>query len=93
MNKKNISRDDYKIIVEVEASGKRLYSIKKRFLYYFWINMIEVRDISLAHYKIIFGTLEKAETYISKDINKRYKRKQSRIVKTYEYVSEKSKSN
>ena len=43
---------DYRIVIETEASGKKWYYVQRRYLFYFWRYLSEVRDISMYAYRI-----------------------------------------
>jgi hypothetical protein len=76
----------YRIIIETEASGKKLYSVQKKHLFYFWRYFREIRDIGMYAYKKYWLTLEEAEEHIQSDINNDYETNQKKIIKR-EYIN------
>ena len=76
----------YRIIIETEASGKKWYSVQKKYLSYFWCYLREVRDIGMYAYRIYWRTLEEAEAYIQSDIDNEYANSLKQIVKR-EYIN------
>ena len=76
---------DYRIIIETEASGKKWYYVQKRFAIYFWRYLSEVRDMSMAAYKIGWNTLEEAEQHIQNEVNYEYANNQKKIIKREVY--------
>lgn len=71
---------DYRIVIETEASGKKWYYVQRRYLFYFWRYLSEVRYTIYA-YKIGWHSLEEAEAHIQSDVNTRYENEQKKIVK------------
>ena len=76
----------YRIIVETEASGKKWYSVQKKYLFYFWRYLREVKDIGMYAYRIYWHTLEEAEAHIKSDVDNEYANNQKKIVKR-EYIN------
>jgi len=76
----------YRIIIETEASGKKWYSVQKKYLFYFWRYSREVIDMSMYAHKICWHTLEEAEAHIQSDIDSEYKKNQKKIIKR-EYIN------
>ncbi len=65
---------NYRIIVETEESGKKWYYVQKRWAFFFWKYLREVRDMTMTAYRIEWDTLEKAEQRIQDEINYRKKK-------------------
>ena len=76
----------YRIIIETEASGKKWYSVQKKYLFYFWRHLREVRDMSMHAYRIYWLTLEDAEAHIQSEVDNEYANNQKKIVKR-EYIN------
>ena len=54
----------YRIVIEIEASGKTWYYVQKRFLRLFWMYEIEYRDISMYRYRVVFESFKEANDFI-----------------------------
>jgi hypothetical protein len=76
----------YRIVVETEASGIKWYSVQKKYLFYFWRYLREVRDMSMYAHKISWHTLSGAEAHIQSEIDSEYKNSQKKIIKR-EYIN------
>ena len=74
------------IVIETEASGKKWYSVQKKYLFYFWRYLREVRDMSMYAHKICWYTLEGAEAHIQSDVDSEYKKNQKKIIQR-EYIN------
>ena len=84
---------NYRIIIEIEASGKKWYYVQYRYLLFFWRYYTAIRDISMYAYKIVragrmkyaykigWETLEEAEQHIQREIDYEYAQEQRKIVK------------
>lgn len=72
---------NYRIIIEIEASGKKWYYVQYRYLLFFWRYYTAIRDISMYAYKIGWETLEEAEQHIQREIDYEYAQEQRKIVK------------
>lgn len=72
---------NYRIIIEIEASGKKWYYVQYRYLLFFWRYYTVIRDISMYAYKIGWETLEEAEQHIQREIDYKYAQEQGKIVK------------
>lgn len=71
----------YRIIIETEKSGKKWYYVQQRFLFFFWITLTEVRDMSMSLQKLGFSTLEQAQEYLQYHVDSDYQKQQSKIIK------------
>lgn len=71
----------YRIIIETETSGKKWYYVQHRFLIYFWMDLCEVRNMSMNLEKISFSTLKEAQEYLQYHLDNDYKKQQSKIIK------------
>jgi hypothetical protein len=71
----------YRIIIETEKSGKQWYYVQRSYLFFFWIYLRQVRDISMYAHRIGWHSLEQAESHIQSDINNKYENDQKKIVK------------
>jgi hypothetical protein len=72
---------DYRIIIKTEASGKKLYYVQYKFLFFFWKYYREICDISMYSNIIYWNSLKDAQEFIKKEKKNLYKQKQKRIVK------------
>jgi len=72
---------NYRIIIEIEASGKKWYYVQYRYLLFFWRYYTAIRDISMYAYKIGWETLEEAEQHIQREIDYEYAQERRKIVK------------
>lgn len=71
----------YRIVIETKLNREKDYYIQKKFLLYFWRYVREIRDISMAAYRVRFDSLEEAEKHIQNLINYEYNRSQQKVVK------------
>jgi len=71
----------YRIIIETEKSGKKWYYVQQRFLFYFWMDLYEVRNMSMNLEKISFSTLKEAQEYLQYHLDNDYQKQQSKIIK------------
>jgi hypothetical protein len=77
---------EYRIIIETARSGDKKYYIQKRVMWYFWVYLTEVRDITMYNYRIFFYELKDAENHIQKMVDYEYERYQSKIIKREVYL-------
>jgi len=71
----------YRIVIKTEVSGKKCYYVQKKFLFFFWIYLAEIRDMSMSLHNVGFSTLNEAEEYMQYHIDDDNKEQQSKIIK------------
>lgn len=54
----------YRIIEFRQRNGVVYYSVQKSFLYFFWVYITEIRDISMASYRKTYKTFEEARNEV-----------------------------
>jgi hypothetical protein len=79
----------YRIVIKTEVSGKKWYYVQKKFLFFFWIYLAEIRDMSMSLRSVGFSTLKEAKEYVQYHIDDDYKEQQSKIIKREIYKKEK----
>ena len=70
-----------RIIIETESSGKKWYYVQQKFLFFFWISLAEVRDMSMSIRSVGFSTLNEAEEYLQYNVDNDYQKQQGKIIK------------
>lgn len=71
----------YRVVIKQDASGNKLYYPQKKF-FIFWFCFREVRDISMAYYKVIRKTFAEAKSVIDFDIRAKEQKILSKIIRT-----------
>lgn len=73
----------YRIIVEVEKSGKENFYVQKNYFLYFWTYLIERKGISMNTCRIQYDTIVDANICIQNEVNNDYLKSQRKIRKRY----------
>lgn len=84
MNKISNTELEFRIVVETEVSGKKWYYVQKRWLWFFWKYITEVRDMSMCRYAVRFNTLQESELAIQKMVDS-YRASQERKIIRRQY--------
>ena len=77
---------EYRVIIETARSGDKKYYIQKRVMWYFWVYLTEVIDITMYNCRIFFYELKDAENHIQKMVDYEYEKYQSEIIKREVYL-------
>jgi hypothetical protein len=73
----------YRIIVEVEKSGKENFYVQRNYFLYFWTYLIERKGISTNTCRIQYDTIVDANICIQNEVNNDYLKSQRKIKKRY----------
>lgn len=74
-------KKNYRIEIITKADGDRIFYVQRRFLYFFWFYFTEIRDVSDIEFRIEFYSLEQAENFIDREVDRKEWLKTQRVVK------------
>ena len=74
-------KKNYRIEIITQADGGQIFYVQYRFLYFFWLYFTEIRDVSGIGFRIEFYSLEKADNFIDRQLERKEWLKSQRVVK------------